>query len=319
MREFALSVSRYSRTIPARLLASVLIFAVLTQAYWIALTLRLMGAFNPDWQGDTPAQLDMFAARSALHEFGALFVLAALALVLAGIPYRSGLLLGAVVAGTCLLGYFATEIPLPASPIAADLSSSLAKHVSDGIGHYSSPLVVIDLIAALPLCILARRAIKRAVHKARLPKGIEDTASGSSIFVVLNIRTKCAASTTVFLTLAACLSLLTLMRSTLGVLQPQRYAETSSASTWLLCMLFLLLASSYVAWPYRQESRRRVLALFLIGAPVLALWPQAIVFPVPGQFPSGPNAFWISIVAYPLVAAIGYASMSRILRLNAAA
>lgn len=318
MREFAVSMSRYSRTIPSRLLASIPIFAILTQAYWIAVTLRLMGVLNPGWHGDTPAQIDVFAVRSAQFQFGALLVLALLALELAGILGECGFIFGAVIIGTCLLGYFSQDIPLPTSPIATHFGPSLAQHISDGISHYWTSLVVVDLIVAWLLYDVARGAVKRSAHKARLPKGIEDTAQGSTLFVVMNIRRTYAASAAIFLTLAACLTLLILMRSTLSAVLPQQYAESDSASAWLICILYLLLVSCCAPWLGREDSRR-VITLSLIGVPVLALWPKVITFPVPGQFPAGPNAFWIGIVAYPLAAAIGYTSLSRILKWNTAA
>jgi hypothetical protein len=318
MRKFAISLSRYSRTVPARLLTSILIFAILTQLYWIALTLRLTGVFNPKWRGDTTAQLDVFAAQAASHEFATLLVLAVLALMIAGFFGECQFILGAVMIGVCLLGYFATVIPLPASPFATHLSPSLTEHLSNSISHHLNALFAADLIAAWPLYNACRYAIKRAGYKARLPKDIEDIDYGSSLFVALDIRRKYAASIAIFLTLAACLSLLILMRSTLGALQPQHYTGSDSASTWLICVLFLLLASCYVPWLDRTESRQ-VLSLFLLGAPVLALWPKVISFPVPGQFPAGPNAFWIGVVAYPLAAAIGYVSLRGILKWNTAA
>lgn len=309
MRGIAVCLRRYGATIPPRLLASVLIFIALAQVFWIALIARLI---VPAPNG-IASRFQLFATQSAQRESGAVLALGLLALILAGIPYESRAVFAAGIISVCFLGYFAMDIPLAASPIAVRLRPGLEQDVSERMGDFAPLLVSVSVLAPWFLCNAARGMVKNAIRRARRPQGVADEpVAPNPAFVTVPMRRRCLTIPVTTLLLTACASVSLLMRSACRILRPNQYAVSYSASTWLLCGVLLIAASLYISLLNRNAGRQYLIA-FLIGIPALTLCPHAVTLPGAGSLSADANAFWIGLLAYPLVAGTGYVCLATLL------
>lgn len=292
----------YIRSLPPRLAAAIIAGVGLAQAYATGYLLRAIVGNRSPLQpslkiATTSDEILHITQATAQRELNEILIAIIFGLLLTVISYEQPWICLLALLGQFLLGFFSQHLPA----IAVTANIVLPSFPVSILRAYLFILIVSSLLLPSTFYVL----IPRAVARARWRASIKPAAPVStSALAPISFPRRLANIPVTFIILLGCYGAAITMKVAVAEYQKKPYPGTASSAYLAIVFLSLSIISLSVCLP-RPRGNLRLLITSLTLGPLLLMMPHLdTIRPIIISRPR-PDMFWIAIIIYLGVAALG--------------